>query len=155
MKPIVISFLLLFFTPFALSLSNGLAFAETYPNSCPSEARSILNAVGGCSAVNRSSYPSVYEKCCVKSASVSPAPTPPPTTPKPTPVKSPSPSITPSQQLTPIKYTEPFRNFSKPASATQTQESIEIPPSENKPIKIIREGFRKTFDRLLRFFRFR
>lgn len=46
------------------------AFAASYPASCPTEARSILNAVGGCSSVKKSQYPTVYEKCCAMAKDV-------------------------------------------------------------------------------------
>ena len=129
-------------TIFYLLITN-FSFAQTYPASCPTEAQAIVKAVGGCSSVNKSSYPSVYEKCCALPASI---------TPKPTPVKPPTPSITPAKQLTPIKYTEPFRDLPNLTPAQELTPSAQL---ENKPLKIIREGFRRTFDRLFRFLRFR
>ena len=132
-------------------LFTNLSFAETYPNSCPAEAQAIVKAVGGCSAVKKNQYPSVYEKCCAlpaPSAGSGQAPV----TPKPTPVKAPTPSITPSQQLKPIQYSEPFRDVPKLTPAQELTPSAQL---ENKPLKIIREGFRRTFDRLFRFLRFR
>ncbi len=50
------------------------AIAESYPNSCPAEARSVLSAVGGCSAVDKNQYSTVYEKCCALPASATPTP---------------------------------------------------------------------------------
>lgn len=38
----------------------------TYKESCPPEAQAILDAVGGCDAIDCSEYPAICEKCCPK-----------------------------------------------------------------------------------------
>lgn len=35
-----------------------------YKEGCPPEAKAILDAVGGCDAINCSEYPAICEKCC-------------------------------------------------------------------------------------------
>lgn len=49
-------------------VNTNISFAQVlrtrYPASCPSEAQAIVDAVGGCSAVDKDKYLSVYEKCC-------------------------------------------------------------------------------------------
>src|SRR3989344_6204631 len=42
--------------------------AQTYQVSCPAEAKAIVEAVGGCSVVDKAQYSAVYEKCCVVSS---------------------------------------------------------------------------------------
>lgn len=49
-----------------LLLSMTISFAQTYPSTCPSEAIGILEAVGGCDAVDCDRFPAICEKCCVK-----------------------------------------------------------------------------------------
>lgn len=41
-----------------------LSSAATYPASCPTEAQAIVEAVGGCSAVDKDAYDAIYSKCC-------------------------------------------------------------------------------------------
>ena len=43
---------------------SSFVFAASYPNSCPSEARAIVDAVGGCAEVDKNAYAAVYEQCC-------------------------------------------------------------------------------------------
>ena len=68
MKKITAFSLLL--TSYFLLLTPGVSFAQTYPVSCPAEAQAIVNAVGGCLAVDKDLYSAIYDNCCV----VSPAP---------------------------------------------------------------------------------
>lgn len=57
---------------FLLLLPPALSFAASYPASCPAEAQAIVDAVGGCSAIDPNQYQSIYNKCC----SVNAVPTP-------------------------------------------------------------------------------
>lgn len=45
-------------------LVTGAAFAVSYPTSCPAEAQSIVDAVGGCASVDKDAYAAVYSQCC-------------------------------------------------------------------------------------------
>ena len=54
---------LAFLTMISLLLPSVVS-AQTYPQTCPQEAVGVLNAVGGCSAVDCSLYPSICNKCC-------------------------------------------------------------------------------------------
>ena len=54
-------------TIFYLLISN-FSFAQTYPASCPDEARAIVEAVGGCAEVDNGQYSAVYDNCCAVSA---------------------------------------------------------------------------------------
>lgn len=51
-----------------LLLSPATVLGASYPASCPVEARSIIDAVGGCSTIDSSQYSSIYAKCCSVSA---------------------------------------------------------------------------------------
>lgn len=138
MKKITISLLLFLFTPFS--------FAASYPSSCPAEAKAIVEAVGGCSAVNKNQYPSVYEKCCALPA---------PVTPKPMPVK-PLPPVIPTPVPSPkLEYSEPLKDLPRVEPATLTPEAISPPVVKKKPLQVFKEIFQRGFNRFLRFFRFR
>ncbi len=50
-----------------IALFSATSFAQTYPDTCPPEAQGILNAVGGCAAVDCQKFPVICEKCCVTS----------------------------------------------------------------------------------------
>lgn len=43
--------------------------AQSYSASCPTEAQAILNATGGCAAIDSTVYSNIYEKCCVEAVS--------------------------------------------------------------------------------------
>ncbi|MDP3729836.1 MAG: peptidoglycan-binding domain-containing protein [bacterium] len=110
MKKFLITFLIIF--------SARLSFAVSYPASCPAEGKAIVEAVGGCSAVDKSSYPSVHEKCCALAV---------PTTTK---------SITPTTQKATIKNfnivkTEEYEGSVKfsweSSGVTQTQLTLICP----------------------------
>jgi hypothetical protein len=58
---IVLWVLLLYFVVF-FPVSAGVD--EEYKVDCPTEAKAILDAVGGCDAINCSEYPAICEKCC-------------------------------------------------------------------------------------------
>lgn len=60
LKLLVISYLLL--------VVVNTSFAQTYPATCPAEAQAIVNAVGGCSAVDKDQYSAVYDSCCAVSS---------------------------------------------------------------------------------------
>ena len=159
MRKILISFLLLFFAP--------ISFAESYPNSCPVEARGILGAVGGCSTINRSSYPAIWDKCCVLSAPSSApsiAPAKPPQSPAPSVVqpkappsiKSPSPVAAPRKKpLVPLKFTTPFADLPYFSASTGVSEPAARPELKSRPTEILKEKLQQSFNRLFRFFRFR
>lgn len=51
-------------TLFILLLLPSFSFAASYPASCPVEARTIIDAVGGCSTIDSGQYSSIYGKCC-------------------------------------------------------------------------------------------
>lgn len=44
---------------------KSLVFAQNYPASCPKEAQSIVEAVGGCAEIDASAYAAVSAKCCI------------------------------------------------------------------------------------------
>lgn len=155
-------------------LITGIAFAATYPSSCPAAAQAIVEAVGGCSSVNRSSFPAVYEKCCVQVA--------------PTPILIPTPTLTPTPALTPtsptspktipppsktpppavkkpflpyipppkpIKYTEPFRDLPYLATSTQVTEQVSSSEFKVRLAEIIKEKLWPKLNRIFRLFRSR
>ena len=153
-----ITFTLLFGT---LMFIATVSFAATYPASCPAEAKAIVEAVGGCSVVNKSQYPSVYDKCCILPVSA-------PATTKslsPIPSKAPSQLTPPAPSASPLspkstkspEFTEPFRDFPSLAPSTQTPEPKPTPPppQPKNPIKIIKEEFQRVFSRIFQFLRFR
>jgi len=43
-----------------------ISFAQYYPDTCPTEAQSVLQAVGGCSGIDPQTYANIYSKCCVQ-----------------------------------------------------------------------------------------
>ena len=57
---------------FLLSISIAVSLPVTaepggeYKAGCPEEAKAILDAVGGCDAIDCSEYPAICEKCCPK-----------------------------------------------------------------------------------------
>src|SRR3989344_2011258 len=59
------------FIAFLSFLLPVAVLGASYPASCPTEAQAIVDAVGGCSAIDPGQYSSIYEKCC--SASATPA----------------------------------------------------------------------------------
>ena len=61
LESIVLWVLLLSFVVF-FPISAGAE--EEYKAGCPPEAKAILDAVGGCNAINCSEYPAICEKCC-------------------------------------------------------------------------------------------
>lgn len=79
-----ISFITL--TAFLSFLTPTIVFGASYPASCPAEAQAIVNAVGGCSAIDPGQYSSIYGKCCSVSTipgsqpSLKPSPEPTPGT---------------------------------------------------------------------------
>ena len=82
MKFLITSILFLFSTAFS--------FGASYPDSCPSVGRTVVEALGGCSAISCSQYAATCEKCCP--GGVAPAPTPAPAPiPKPKPIPTPPP----------------------------------------------------------------
>lgn len=50
-------------------LCPAISFGASYPASCPTEAQGILNALGGCSAVDCSAYGAICSKCGCSSKS--------------------------------------------------------------------------------------
>ena len=62
-----------------LILSTQISFAQTYPSTCPSEAIGVLNAVGGCAAVDCNRFPAICQKCCTVQETESQVATPQPT----------------------------------------------------------------------------
>lgn len=64
----------LFFLLF-LILAVGVS-AAVYKETCPSEAKAILDAVGGCSAVNCTEYFAICEDCCEAGAAANVTATP-------------------------------------------------------------------------------
>jgi hypothetical protein len=50
----------------------SLSFSASYPVSCPVEAESIIDAVGGCAVIDPGQYSSIYGKCCSTSATLVP-----------------------------------------------------------------------------------
>ena len=77
-----------------LLLSPVIAFAASYPASCPAEAQAIVNAVGGCSAIDPDQYSSIYEKCCSVNGAQNPQPPSEPTFELEEPATEPSPEPT-------------------------------------------------------------
>src|SRR3989344_3380946 len=63
-------YVLAFLAVLSLSFPQISTAKEEYPSTCPPEAIAIVNAVGGCAAVNPQSFSAVYDKCC---ASAEPA----------------------------------------------------------------------------------
>ena|SRR3989338_2442513 len=61
MKKIIIFSLFL-----AFIFSVNLSIAQSYPTSCPTEAQVILNATGGCAAIDSTVYANIYTNCCMK-----------------------------------------------------------------------------------------
>lgn len=59
MKKLVLPTSLLLF-----ALAAQIALAQSYPGTCPPEAQAIINSVGGCSAVDSSTYRNIHQKCC-------------------------------------------------------------------------------------------
>lgn len=125
-----------------LFLISNTAFAASYPASCPKEAKAIVDAVGGCSSINKNLYSAVYEKCCaikpIPPATSAPVVTPPAAAP----VKIPS--VAPPKKLKPLEYSLPFKNWSYSATSTPAPKTV---PAPEKP--------QSVFNRILRFFRFR
>jgi len=56
-----------------MMLLPTLAFAQSYPDTCPQEAQGVLNAVGGCEEVDCNQFSAICEKCCTQNSSVSSA----------------------------------------------------------------------------------
>ena len=46
--------------------SSQVSLAETYPSTCDSMAQAILNATGGCSAIDCNTLSNICEKCCTQ-----------------------------------------------------------------------------------------
>ena len=155
--------LLTFFIFSFLSLS---AFAAIYPTSCPSEAKAIVEVVGGCSAINRSSFPAIYDKCCAvtaPSSAPSVIPSNPPEylapsiiQPKTAPstgsgqapsIKIPSPVAAPRKKPAPLKFITPFSDLPYFPTSSNVSEPVISPKIENK--------LQSIFNGILRFFRFR
>jgi hypothetical protein len=82
---------------FLLFLSVSFSFAASYPASCPVEAQTIVNAVGGCTAISPTKYGAIYSKCCSVQSSPAPKPVPPPA-----PLPAPPPMTTPIDQPLPV-----------------------------------------------------
>ncbi len=53
---------------FLLLLSPLISFAQPYPDTCPAEARNILEAVGGCAVVDCNKFSAICQKCCVETS---------------------------------------------------------------------------------------
>lgn len=150
-----------------LFLISNIAFAASYPASCPTEAKAIVDAVGGCSAIDKNKFSSVYQKCCaikpIPPATSAPVVTPPAVTPiktpqSPAPAQSapkPAPKPVPKKSLPQLKYSLPF--FNLPYFSTSTSVSEPVVPSkpENESPTILKEKPQSVFNRILRFFRFR
>ena len=66
-----IAVLLLFLPAPSLAVPDA-----SYPDTCPAAAKAVLDALGGCPAVNASQYPAINEKCCSlpKTSESSPGP---------------------------------------------------------------------------------
>lgn len=75
-----------------LFISSAKVSVASYPVSCPDVAQAIVDAVGGCSAVNCSQYEAICSKCCVET----PAPKVVPS------VTQPSPKATAGKAKTPV-----------------------------------------------------
>ena len=56
--------MLLFLLSTVLSFPVSAEAEGEYKAGCPSEAKAILDAVGGCDAIDCSEYPVICEKCC-------------------------------------------------------------------------------------------
>jgi len=56
--------LLALFLSIAVSSSVSAEAEGEYKAGCPEEAKAILDAVGGCDALDCSEYPAICEKCC-------------------------------------------------------------------------------------------
>ena len=52
------------FIAFLSFLLPVAVLGASYPASCPTEAQAIVDAVGGCPAIDPGQYSSIYEKCC-------------------------------------------------------------------------------------------
>lgn len=97
MKPLLTLLLFLLLAP--------SSFGAAYPASCPSEARAIVEAVGGCAAIG-SQYEAIYSKCC--SLGTAPAskqsPTPPLVPPSKNSAPAAQPSPVPSSESSSLPY---------------------------------------------------
>ena len=56
--------LLTLFLSIAVSFSVSAEVEGVYKEGCPEEAKAILDAVGGCDAIDCSEYPAICEQCC-------------------------------------------------------------------------------------------
>ena len=55
------------------------SLAQSYPSTCPAEAIGIVEAVGGCVAVDCEKYPAICQECCIVEETESQVATPQPT----------------------------------------------------------------------------
>lgn len=150
-------------TIFYLLIAN-FSFAASYPASCPTEAKAIVDAVGGCSAVDKNIYSAVYNKCCVNSVTSdskpiisNPAPVTPAKTTAPA-LKSPASKIAPVTKPLPGPHGEPLEKLpSFPQQLEKNISSSTVPAVTNVAGAGARaaEKIKNAISSFLRFFRFR
>jgi hypothetical protein len=141
MKKIIIFSLLSVFL-----LSSQISFAETYPDACDSSAQIILNATGGCLAIDCNVFFDICGKCCPLIDIYIPDELPPPISfdeAYPQTISSTSPYVFPES-------TEPVEHLD---SSTKTSDQDSSLFQTKNPIEYIIEGFKSAFDSLLIFFR--
>jgi len=61
---LLVFLMLLLLLSFVLPFPVSAEAEEEYKAGCPPEAKAILDAVGGCDAIDCSEYPVICEKCC-------------------------------------------------------------------------------------------
>ena len=64
LKQLGLLVLLTLFLSIAVSFSVSAEVEGEYKAGCPEEAKAILDAVGGCDAIDCSEYSAICEKCC-------------------------------------------------------------------------------------------
>ena len=72
MKRLGLSVLLMLLVSFVAFIPVSVGVEEEYRADCPDEAKAILDAVGGCDAIDCSKYPAICEKCCLECEEESP-----------------------------------------------------------------------------------